>query len=309
MIQFTDVSKSYGEIRALQDVSLQVAPGEILGYIGPNGAGKTTTIKILTGLVGSYSGLVSIHGRDIRSDPASAQRLIGYVPQDAGFQEWRTVEHALHTFGRLSGMGSRDLSLRIQDVLETVGMAGARRRKIAHLSGGMIQKIRIAQALLHEPSILVLDEPLSGLDPEGRRELRDLISREAARGRAVLISSHILNDIENVATKIAILRSGRIMRCGSPEELREQFRIGHELRLRTADAEPGPWQSLGCLESFETSDSGETQSLRLKPGVDLDESIAEVLKAALGAGVRIRSFELSRPSLEDVYLHYMKGEQ
>ena len=308
MIRFEDVSKSYGPVRALDHVSFEVEPGEVLGYIGPNGAGKTTSIKVLTGLIASYEGTVSVDGRDIRRDPVRTLRMVGYLPQDVGFQEWRTVSHAMELFGRLSGLDGRRLRERVGVALETVGLAAEGRRKIAHLSGGMVQRLRLAQALLHEPAILVLDEPLSGLDPGGRAKLKDLIRNEAARGTTVFFSSHILSDVEDIANRIAILTRGSIMRVGTPAGLCEEFRIGHEVRVVAGSPITETWESVSCVDRVDRRSETE-QILRLSSGADLDEAIEVLLRKIVSVGLSIRSFELLRPSLEDVYLHYVKEER
>ncbi|MHA1532980.1 MAG: ABC transporter ATP-binding protein [Candidatus Heimdallarchaeota archaeon] len=167
IIEFLNVSKNYKDVQALREASFSIKQGDIFGYIGPNGAGKTTTLKILVGLISDYSGEVKINNESIK-DQSNFSQQIGYLPQDVGFQEWRTIDHALVTFGRLSGMSKEELHQRIPEVLELVGLLDARKRKIRHLSGGMQQKLKLAQALLHKPSILVLDEPMSGLDPTRR---------------------------------------------------------------------------------------------------------------------------------------------
>ena len=154
VIEFCNVSKNYGMIQALKDVTFGINKGEIFGYIGPNGAGKTTTLKILVGLISNHSGDVKINGQ-LPSENPNINRLIGYLPQDVGFQEWRTVDHALFTFGRLSGMTKVDLVERIPEVLKIVGLPDANKRKIKHLSSGMKQKLKLAQALLHNPPILI----------------------------------------------------------------------------------------------------------------------------------------------------------
>ena len=210
-IEFKNVSKAYKDLLALNDISFDVRKGEILGYVGPNGAGKTTTIKILVGLIKDYLGKVYIYGKNIAKDNKETHKLIGYHPQEANFQEWRTVNHALKTFGRLSGLKSPQLDNRINKILELINLQDFRDKKIAHLSGGMFQKLRLGQALLHEPEILVLDEPLSGLDPSSRIQFKKIIKELAKKGKTILFSSHILNDVQDIANKIGIINLGQII--------------------------------------------------------------------------------------------------
>ncbi|TFH04063.1 MAG: ABC transporter ATP-binding protein, partial [Spirochaetales bacterium] len=192
MIEFVSVSKHYGDVAALRDASFAIEPGEIFGYIGPNGAGKTTTIRVLTGLVGSYEGTVRIDGKDIESARHVYHKMIGYLPQESGFQEWRTVRHTLTTFGLLSGMEKQTLQQRIGAILTRLDLTEYAERRIAILSGGTRQRVAFAQALLHDPEILILDEPLNGLDPVSRYQMKEIIRSMASARRTVLFSSHVL---------------------------------------------------------------------------------------------------------------------
>ena len=174
-IRFENVSKSYKDVLALDNISFKINKGDVFGYIGPNGAGKTTTIKIIVGLIRDYSGEIYFDGKNrIKSQ---IHKIIGYHPQEAGFQEWKTVNHVMQTFGLLSGLRSAELQSAIERKLDFVGLLGERNKKVKHLSGGMLQKLRLAQALLTEPEILILDEPLTGLDPSSRFQLKNLIKR------------------------------------------------------------------------------------------------------------------------------------
>ncbi|MCJ7469745.1 ABC transporter ATP-binding protein, partial [Candidatus Bathyarchaeota archaeon] len=204
------VSKKYGSLLALDSVSLEIGEGEIFGYIGPNGAGKTTTMKIMVGLVSDFQGEVRIGGYRMPEQKDEMHRLLGYLPQNVAFQEWRTVDHALRAFGRLSGLGKREIASRISEVLDILALSDVRNKKISHLSGGMIQKVGLAQALLHNPKLLVLDEPLAGLDPASRYQLKQTIMKLGKDGTTVFFSSHILSDVQDVATRIGILSRGRI---------------------------------------------------------------------------------------------------
>ncbi len=308
VIRFEEVTKKYGSIDALSGVSFAVGPGEVFGYVGPNGAGKTTSIRILTGLIRDFGGRVFVDGHEVREGWDRVHRLIGYLPQEAGFQEWRTVAHALWTFGRLSGITSGTLRRRIDEVLATVGLEDAGGRKIVHLSGGQVQRLRLAQALLHDPPILILDEPLSGLDPEGRRRLKDIITGLAGQDRLVFFSSHILQDVEDVATTVGILSRGRMMKIGSPGSLREEFRIGNVVALEGVELSGVPWESVQEIEGTETTPDGAIR-VRLSAAIDLDAGVRAVLGAILSSGARVRSVRVVEPSLEEVYMHYAGGDR
>lgn len=163
LVVLRGVSKSYGQFRALDNVSFEIKAGEIFGYIGPNGAGKTTTMKILIGLITDFQGEVLIGGCRIPKQKSEAHKLLGYLPQSVAFQEWRTVNHALKTFGKLSGLSDSEIESQIPKILDLFSLSDVRYKKISQLSGGMTQKVGLAQALLHDPKLLVLDEPLGGL--------------------------------------------------------------------------------------------------------------------------------------------------
>ncbi|MFX1345118.1 MAG: ATP-binding cassette domain-containing protein [Promethearchaeota archaeon] len=308
-IEFNNVSKSYKEIRALDKISFTIQKGDIFGYIGPNGAGKTTTIKIIVGLITDFNGEVLIYGNNVFSNRKDLYNLIGYHPQEAGFQEWRTIDHALKSFGRLSGLKSTHLENRIIDILNLTGLIDFRYKKIIHLSGGMFQKLRLGQALLHEPEILVLDEPLSGLDPTSRFQFKGLVKELAKKGITILFSSHILNDVQDIANKIGILNEGKIMKIGSPEELQNSFQIGNLIEITVAE------NSSLCegLEDFPEVDHVEKtkknkQLIYLKSNIDIDISISKIMNTLLQQKCRVRNLALLKPSLEEVYLKYVGGE-
>ena len=307
-IEFQNISKKYKDVLALDNVSFSIRKGDIFGYIGPNGAGKTTTIKILVGLVPSYKGEVYVNGR-LSSDYEDLYRIIGYHPQEVGFQEWRTVNQALKTFGRLSGMRKDNLENRIQEVLKFAELEDVRYKKIKHLSGGMIQKLRLCQALLHEPELLVLDEPLSGLDPSMRHQIKGLIKFLAKSGKTILFSSHILSDVQDIANIIGILHKGHLLKIGTPDDLQSDFQVGNIIRIEVDKNTPLPQDFNSILEVEKLENlSSNVQFVHLKLDIDLDSTINKILRLILEGNYKLRSLNLVKPSLEDVYLKYVGGE-
>ena len=308
-IEFTKVSKKFKDSLALDEISLKIQKGEIFGYIGPNGAGKTTTIKILVGLIKNYNGSVNIYGKNMSSIKKDFHQLIGYHPQESQFQGWRTVDHALKTFGRLSGLKSSFLENRITETLELLDLLDERDKKIIHLSGGMFQKLRLTQALLHEPEILVLDEPLSGLDPMARFQFKKIIKKLGKSGITILFSSHILNDVQDIATKIGILNHGKIMKIGTPEELQNSFKVGNVIELEVAKNTPlcEDLENLHEVEHVENPKSNK-QLIHLRSKVDIDITVSLIMQMLIEQKCRVRSFNLVKPSLEEVYLKYVGGE-
>ncbi len=307
-IQFDRVSKIYkGGFVALDEVSFGIKKGEIFGYIGPNGAGKTTTIKILVGLIKEYQGSVLVRGQQLNSGSNDFHKFLGYLPQDVGFQEWRTVDHALMTFGRLSGMMSSELDDRIVATLDLVGLQEVRNKKIIHLSGGMVQKLRLAQALLHDPKVVILDEPMNGLDPASRFNVRNIIKGLSRAGKTVLFSSHILSDMQDIADNIGILNHGKIARIGTPRQIQEDFKVGNVIEIERADEEPlcKDLEEIPSVERVESIDH--KQLVHLKASAGVDDAIHQVMGNLLAQRCKIRSFQLQRPSLEDVYMKIVGG--
>jgi ABC-2 type transport system ATP-binding protein len=204
-------------IHALDGLSLEVRPGEIFGLLGPNGAGKTTTVKILLGLTHPTRGEASIFGVPVRLP--ESRRRVGYLPEGHRFPGYLTARATLNVFGRMSGMPSALRKKRIGELLERVRLSDWADVRVKKFSKGMVQRLGLAAALVHSPDVLLLDEPTDGVDPVGRREIRDLLQEEARNGRAVLLNSHLLSEIERTCSRVAILRKGRIVREGRIEDL------------------------------------------------------------------------------------------
>ena len=307
IIKFSNVSKNYRDVQALRNASFSITQGDIFGYIGPNGAGKTTTLKILVGLISDYSGEVKINNELIKNQ-SNFNQQIGYLPQDVGFQEWRTVDHALITFGRLSGMSKEELQQRIPEVLALVGLVDARKRKIRHLSGGMQQKLKLAQALLHNPSILVLDEPMSGLDPTSRWQMKNTIRQLAQTNVTIVFSSHILEDVEGIATTIGIINQGVVVKIGNPQELQKEL-VGGNAVIAIGENLINYVDQIKALPvvadvTFPPSDSSQV-TIVLKPGIVLDDGLIQLLEFFSSNKIVIRNFNYLKPSLEQVYLKYV----
>ncbi|MHA1269735.1 MAG: ATP-binding cassette domain-containing protein [Candidatus Helarchaeota archaeon] len=308
-IEFSNVSKNFKTIKALDQISFKINKGDIFGYIGPNGAGKTTTIKILVGLIRNFQGDVFLNGKNISTIRNELYKILGYLPQEAGFQNWRTVHHTLKTFGKLSGLSSNNLEDRIQSVLNLVNLQDMQNKKITHLSGGMVQKLRLAQALLHLPKLLVLDEPMAGLDPTSRYQIKSIIKDLANKDITIFFSSHILSDVQDIANKIGIINNGKIMRVGTPTELQSHFQIGNEIEIVYSSNSTicNDIQHIPNIEYVEKI-SPNKQIIHLSPDSDVDDCIYHILTKILENKCRIRNFNLLKPSLEEVYLKYVKGD-
>jgi ABC-2 type transport system ATP-binding protein len=304
------VSKRYGNFLALDDVSFRVNTGEIFGYIGPNGAGKTTTIKIMVGLLSDFQGKLSIEGHAMPEERGEVHKLLGYFPQNVAFQEWRTIDQALRTFGKLSALSASEVEERIKEVLDLLDLSRERYKKVSQLSGGMTQKVGLAQALLHRPRLLVLDEPLGGLDPASRYQIKQTIVKLSKAGATVFFSSHILSDVQDIATKIGILNRGRIMQIGTLEELKSRFSVRNDVEI-VLSYDSGRWKKLESLKGIKGIEQPAPNKLvaHIDDTIDVDDAIQELIKQLIAFGCRIRSFTPVSPSLDEVYLKYVQERE
>jgi ABC-2 type transport system ATP-binding protein len=223
MLEVHGLTKRYSGIPVVQDVSFTIRRGEILGYLGSNGAGKSTTVKVLIGLIEATSGSVELDGKNVRDDMKAFQRRIGYVPEEAHIYPHLSGRECLQMAGRLRGLPRRVLEPRMDEMLRLVGLWPDRDAAIASYSKGMRQKILLTAALIHDPELLILDEPFSGLDVNAAMMLRSLLSAFARRGKMVLYSSHVLEVVEKVCDTVLILRKGQVVAHDSVARLREML--------------------------------------------------------------------------------------
>jgi ABC-2 type transport system ATP-binding protein len=299
------VTKSFGKFTVLNGVTFSVRKGEIFGYIGPNGAGKTTTIKILVGLIQDFEGVAGIGSEGNGTDK---YRALGYLPQHAAFQEWRTVDQALTTFGRLSGMSVQEVEKRIPEVLTLLGILDSRNRKIAHLSGGTIQKVGLAQAILHDPDFLVLDEPMAGLDPASRYQFKYVFRQLCKEGTTILFSSHILNDVQDIANRIGIISHGTLIHEGTLEELREKLKVPKDIDIMLSK-DSGRWRELESIQGVTSISQMEDGRMivHLAAAADLDASVDKLVTKLVEGGSKIRFIYPVNPNLEQLYMQFVSG--
>ena len=335
MISVQNVSKDYGPRRALHDVSFEVKKGEVLGLLGPNGAGKTTMMRILTGFFPPTEGRVTLNGIDLSKEPNSLKRRIGYLPEHlAPYPDFR-VEEFLDFVAQVRRIPSARRKAEIQEKIARCGMENVRGRLIGHLSKGYLQRVGLAQALLGDPDVLILDEPTNGLDPRQIIEIRELI-RELGKKRTLILSTHILPEVSQVAERVLILNQGRIVAQGRPSELERGLTEREEIVIRLARRGPKPVASalaaastldesrrgpvtgpdlepiLGSIpgvESVEKSAEGPdtvTYLLRALPDDDLRPEIA---RRVVEAGFPLLELVSKRLSLEDIFLKLVLSEE
>lgn len=225
MLELRGLTRFYGALPAIRDVSVSLAPGDVLGLLGPNGSGKSTTVKMLVGLLEPTSGTVRYEGRDVAADLAEFKAHVGYVPEDAHLYTFFTPFEYLELVGRLRGLDGPRLERRIDEFLRLFDLASARHQPITACSKGMRQKVLISAALLHDPDLVVLDEPCSGLDVSTTLVLREIVQRLRAAGKIVIYSSHVMDMVERVATRVLIVHRGRVVADNSVGALRDLLKL------------------------------------------------------------------------------------
>jgi ABC-2 type transport system ATP-binding protein len=286
--------------RALDRLTLEVARGEVFGFLGPNGAGKTTTLKLLMQLVFPTSGHAEILGRPIGD--LSVKRRLGYLPESPYFYDYLSAEELLAYFAALFGYSRADSRDRASQLLDEIGIAGERRWPLRKFSKGMLQRVGIAQALINDPELIILDEPMSGLDPLGRRDVRALILRLRDQGRTVFFSSHVLGDAEALCSSVAILAHGRLVAAGSVTELTAQHQRGWELVM--SGLAPATIERLGSHVRRATSLGSGRFTLELPLAPPPQQTISE-LTAAGGVLVSLNPIG---ETLEDVFVERVAAQ-
>jgi ABC-2 type transport system ATP-binding protein len=301
-IETRGLTKRFGSILALDRLDLAVPRGSIFGLLGPNGAGKTTTIRILAGLARPTAGSALVAGVPVGLGQPELRRRLGYLDQDPRFYSWMKGRELLELVGRLYGLGGAELRTRVAGMLERTGLAGAAERRIGGYSGGMRQRLGIAQALVHGPELLILDEPVSSLDPEGRRDLLELVA--GLRGEAtVVFSTHVLADVERICDRVAILDRGRRVTEGPLEELL----AAHARPIYNLDPAPRQEAAVAALLARLRAAPWTTDVTATAVGIrvtvaDPDAAAGAILPLVVACGVVLESFERARPTLEDVFL-------
>jgi len=302
VIQLDDLSKTYRtgirrkKVEALSGLSFTVNKGEIFGFLGPNGAGKTTTIRIMMGLISAGGGEAHIFGHKI-PNRAARQRL-GFLPEAPYFYEYLTVRELLDLTGRLFGMTAKDRADRSKQLIERVGLGDAANKQLRGYSKGMLQRAGIAQALVNDPELVVLDEPMSGLDPIGRKEVRDIIYSVRDAGNTVFFSSHILADVEMIADRIAILVDGKLRSIGTLNELVRETVVRTDVALQIPHSANQDLVDALSASAAGARRRGSELLLNLPPDAEIDEFLVR----AREAGTKVISIIPHQETLEDVFI-------
>jgi ABC-2 type transport system ATP-binding protein len=302
-IEIENLSKEYPfgflnlkKRKSLEDLSMQVHTGEVFGFLGPNGAGKSTTIKLLMRLIFPTSGTARILGKSI--EDVSMHQNIGYLPEQPYFYDYLTAAELLDYFARFHGLTSADRHERVQRLLKKVGLETAKKIQLRKYSKGMLQRAGLAQAILHDPQVVVLDEPMSGLDPLGRREVRDIILELKKEGRTVLFSTHILSDAEMLCDRVGVIVGGKLRGVGTPGEMVSVTTSGMEILFELT----APEQRFPLLEK--AVKTGERYRVQLE-----EAELYPALDQLKSAGARILSVAQLKPTLEDFFMNLVDSDR
>ena len=297
-VRMTGVTKTFGELTAVDDLDLEIPRGGLYGFIGPNGAGKTTTIRIVMSILFPDSGEVSILGH---GSALEAKDRIGYLPEERGLYKRMKVRAFLRYMARLKGADGADLDRRIAAGLERVGLPGVELKRCDELSKGMSQKVQLVAATIHRPDLLILDEPFSGLDPVSTRMLRDLILEEHARGATILFSTHVMPQAEEICRHIVMVHEGRKVLDDALADIRSRY-DPRSIQFEPLDpaADPGALGAIPEVEHVRETDGG--SEIQLREGTDPAAAMRRIMETVPAARI-----ELTRPRLEDVFIRIVAG--
>jgi ABC-2 type transport system ATP-binding protein len=300
VIHVDNLTKSYGEVRAVKGISFEVPEGQIYGLLGPNGAGKTTTLSMLSGLLRPDQGRVNIAGTDLASNPRAVKSRLGVVPQETALYEDLTAVENLRFWGGMYGLGGGALREAVNRVLEQVGLTARSREPVKRFSGGMTRRLNLALGLVHQPQVVLLDEPTVGIDPQARLNILEVVRGVAAAGATVLYTTHYLEEAEKLCDRIAIMDHGEILAEGSLEELKDM--VGEE-EVVTVQGRFGLEEAQARLEALQgvRMISGEEGRLILAASAD-GRSAADLLGALFSGGLEVDGVSIQPPSLQSLFL-------
>ena len=308
-IRSENLTKRFGRVIALDGLSLSIEEGTIFGFLGPNGAGKTTTLRLLAGLTNPTSGRVWVEGQEVSGNSLQLRSSIGYLPEAPAFYTWMTGREFLRFTAELYGLDRQTARARADELLGQVDLEGAADRRVKGYSRGMLQRLGLAQALMGRPTVLLLDEPASALDPMGRRDMLETI--RALRGETtVFISTHILADAERICNRIAIIDKGKLITMGGIDELRSQRRQARFEIEFEEDATPltARLAAISWVNAVEVAQRNERQVLQVKAG-DLEAAKKELPRVLLESGLALLRYELASASLEEIFMELVGGEE
>ncbi|MFD0587122.1 ATP-binding cassette domain-containing protein [Paenibacillus sp. GCM10027627] len=305
MIEIRGLAKSFGQFHALKGIDLTIQKGTVFGFVGPNGAGKSTTMSILATLLAPSAGYAKVDGYDVTEHPHEVRKKIGYMPDFFGvYDQFKTNEY-LHFYGASYGIPKHEREALIPQLLELVNLSDKVDAYVDTLSRGMKQRLCLARCLVHDPDLLILDEPASGLDPRARIEMREILKELKLMGKTIIISSHILPELAEMVDEIGVIEHGQMVAVGNVTDIQNRLRVKRFLHVRLLDR-------LDEAEAFLRERPFVNRLHREEGGLHIhfggqDEEQAELLHDLMGAGFRIVSFSEAQTNLEDVFLEITRG--
>lgn len=304
IVEIQQLRKTFGSIVAVDQVSFTVGQGEVLGFLGPNGAGKSTTMKMITGFLTPTSGTVKVNGFDIQSQPLDAKRCIGYLPEGAPAYSDMTPWTFLLFMGEMRGFRGQDLKRRVSETVQKVNLEGVIDQSIETLSKGFKRRVGLAQAILHDPSVLILDEPTDGLDPNQKHEVRALI-KEMAREKAIILSTHILEEVQAVCTRAMIIAKGKVITDGTPAELEAKSRYHNAVVLRfrgpLPEGVPDILHNVSGVKAIEELLDGEAVNGYCVVSEGGQSILSEISECAKNQHWDVAEVSVDRGQLDDVF--------
>ena len=301
VLEVRSLVKRFGDLTAVDDVSFHIDPGETYGLLGPNGAGKTTAISMVVGLIAPDSGTVHVHGEAVSPTRVQAKRHLGLVPQDLAIYPDLTGRENLTFFGRLLGMSRQDLKPRVDEVLEMIGLADRADDPAKEYSGGMSRRLNIGAGLLHRPSVLILDEPTVGVDPQSRNSILEAVDELTDTGTAVLYTTHYMEEAERLCDRIGIIDEGRLEAEGTRDELIELTGGVDHVQLKGRGDMSAAADALRRMAAVSQVDNDRAVLTLTVHGAA--HVLADIVTTATGSGVALTDVEVTRPDLESVFLH------
>ena len=301
VIETSQLVKKYENQTVVDNLDMAVFEGEIFGFLGPNGAGKTTTMKMLLGLVHPTSGTGTVAGHDIVREVLEVRKSCGVLPDPAGFYDNLTARQNLRFYGKLYGLRGKDLESKADATLDLVGLHDAKDKKIGKFSKGMKQRFGVAQAIVHDPPVLMFDEPTAGIDPQGSEDFRTLMRQLKSRGKTIFLTSHIMPEVEAICDRIGIIVSGRMDICGNVDELVDHYaqRQGYRLKLRIKNIDETTMvRSLKSIDEINAI-SRFNGSYVIDASIDVSERVSQAISRASGTVMGLESY---RPSLNEIFL-------
>lgn len=305
MLYINDLTKKYGAFTAVNHLSLHIPEGDLFGFVGPNGAGKTTTIRIVCGLLRSSSGQVRIGGTSAPVGSREMKRMIGYVPDFFGVYDNLKVREYMDMYGSMYGMHSRDIAKLTDDLLELVNLSDKKEVYVDTLSRGMKQRLCVARALLHNPKLLILDEPSSGLDPRARVEMKELLMNLHSMGKTIVISSHILSELSEMCTSIGIMNSGQLITAGRIEDIMQQLSGGKRIHIRLVSGMETAVRILKEQAGTVVESVRENEMIITNQGTD--EQISALIGCLIQNQVVLTGFYREEGSLESLFMQLTGG--